>query len=264
MSSTFEISVIISTYDDRDLIPKKLAEIKAQTFFEHAEFLFIEPDSPGKERELLEPFCRENPNCRLLALDERINLYQAWNLGWSEAQAPLVCITNMDDSMHPRLMEAVISGMSKEGWDIATVLIAKQPFDETSDDWSPSRIHRLELSTRPGPFFVWRKELIERLGAFDDSLQIVGDKDFWARAQDRKLRIGLLPFVGYLNTFHSNQLSKSADASRIKRIEREICSQKTYPHVWPEMLSHQIRRIRVLRRLPFWGRRYLLPHDLLC
>lgn len=260
MSTPFDISVIISTYDDRDLIPKKLAEILAQTFFERAEFIFIEPDSPGKERELLEPFCRQHTNCRLIALDERINLYKAWNLGWSEARAPLVCISNMDDSMHPRLLSLIHVGMSEKDWDVATVLIAKQSFDETTDDWSADRIRKLELSKRPGPFFVWRKDLNGGFGTFDDSLQIVGDKDFWARAQARGLRIGLVPVIAYLNTCHPNQLSKTGDASSRKRIERKICSKKHYPHVWPKDLCGQIRRVRLLRRLPFWGRRYLLPN----
>ena len=195
-----EISVIISTYDDRELVSKKLAEIEAQTHFSRAEFIFIEPDSPGAERELLEPFCKSHPNCRLIALDERINLYQAWNLGWEAASAPYVCVSNMDDSMHPMLLEKVVGSMTEEKWDVATVLIAKQPMDSAFNDWSTDRIRRLELSKRPGPFFVWRKELLSTLGGFDGALEIVGDKDFWARAHFENVKIGLLPFVGYLNT----------------------------------------------------------------
>jgi len=40
---------------------QKLAEIEAQTWFAHAEFLFIETASPERERELFTPFCRETP-----------------------------------------------------------------------------------------------------------------------------------------------------------------------------------------------------------
>ncbi len=49
------ITVLISTYNDRALVPKKLAEIQAQTLFAKAEFIFIETGSPGRERELLGP-----------------------------------------------------------------------------------------------------------------------------------------------------------------------------------------------------------------
>jgi len=253
---TPEITVIVSTYANREFIPKKLDEIRAQTAFERAEFLFIEPDSPERERDLIEPFCAEHANCRLLALDDRINLYQAWNLGWAEARAPLLCISNVDDSMHPKLLNRVISDMKKSDWDLATVLIAKQPIDGSMNDWSFDRILKLPLSKRPGPFFVWRKSLIESLGRFDESLEIVGDKDFWARAQAKGLRLGLIPLVGYLNTFHSKQLSKSGNASEKKRRERRICSKKGYPHVWPVPLCRNIRLISRLWRLPVWRNRY--------
>ena len=72
-----EISVLISTYNDRNLVDKKLREIEAQTAFLRAEFIFVDSASPGNERELLEPFCERYKNCRLITLEERISLYHA-------------------------------------------------------------------------------------------------------------------------------------------------------------------------------------------
>ena len=165
-----EISVLISTYNDRDLVDKKLREIEAQTAFSRSEFIFVEPASPGNERELLEPFCEQYENCRLITLEERIGLYHAWNLGWAAASAPIVCISNMDDAMHPQLLEQVIEGMARNAWDVATVLIAKQVIDEDMNSWDQQCLRRLELSTRPGPSFAWRTELKDSFGMFDESL----------------------------------------------------------------------------------------------
>ena len=121
----YRISVVISTYNDREFVEKKLDEIRQQSIFETAEFIFVEPDSPQRERELLAPFCEQHPNCRLLALEERVNLFTAWNLGWQAASAPLVCNSNMDDIMHPRLLESVAAQMEGCDWDVCTVLIAR-------------------------------------------------------------------------------------------------------------------------------------------
>ena len=68
-----QISVIISTYNDRDLVKKKLLEIQGQTAFNRTEFIFIEPASPGREREILEPFCEQHVNCRLITAEERLS-----------------------------------------------------------------------------------------------------------------------------------------------------------------------------------------------
>ena len=120
------ISVLISSYNNARFVDKKLAEISAQTFFDQAEFHFIETASPERERELFQPFCREHSHCRVIATDARRNLYEAWNLGWAEARAPIVCYSNMDDAMHPRLLESVGREMEARSLDVCTALIAKQ------------------------------------------------------------------------------------------------------------------------------------------
>lgn len=243
-----EITVVISTYDDREFVAKKLAEIEAQSAFQRAEFIFVEPASPGMERELLEPFCDQHTNCKLIALGERVNLYQAWNIGWEAAAAPLVCISNMDDAMHSQLLEEVITSMHKHPWDLASVLIAKQLKDADWNSWEKSRVRKLELSTRPGPFFVWRRDLCERIGMFDPSLKVAGDKDFWARALSEHLSLGLIEKVLYLYTKHAGQLSKGGSNTET---EKALLDAKPYPHVWPKDLQRRIRQVRLRRMLPW-------------
>jgi glycosyltransferase involved in cell wall biosynthesis len=252
-----ELSVLISTYNDRGFVGKKLLEIRAQTVFERTEFIFIDPNSPGGERELLEPFCEKYSNCRLITLNEQITLYQAWNLGWEAASAPIVCISNMDDAMHPQLLERVIDGMARNTWDVATVLIAKQVVDGESDCWDHQRLHRLELSTRPGPFFAWRTELKKSLGMFDESLVLVGDKDFWSRVVAQGLNVGVLAKILYLYTKHPDQLSKRGEFRKLKQLDRDSCKVKSYPHLWPAYYTRKVRWIRWFRKLPFCGRRFL-------
>lgn len=243
-SPAYEMSVLISTYDDRALVEKKLLEIKRQTAFARAEFIFIEPASPGQEREVIEVFCEQSANCRLIALDERVGLYRAWNLGWEAASAPLVCISNMDDAMHPELLERVLLDAQRKKWDVATVLIAKQAQGEGMDSWDCERLSGLTLSTRPGAFFVWRKELKDRLGMFNENLTIVGDKEFWARIGHLKLEMRLIPELLYLYTKHPAQLSKRAEFKARKKAETQRCLKLGYRYDWPASLQRRIRWIR--------------------
>jgi len=250
-SQSYEISVLISTYNDRDLVDKKLREIEAQTAFSRSEFIFVEPASPGNERELLEPFCEQYENCRLITLEERIGLYHAWNLGWAAASAPLVCISNMDDAMHPELLERVLLDAQCRDWDVATVLIAKQPQSLGLDSWDCQRLSKLSWSTRPGAFFTWRKELESSLGMFNEDLEIVGDKDFWARVGHLKLKIELIPEVLYLYTKHPAQLSKRAEFKAKKKAEKQRCLRADYRYEWPIWLQRRIRWIHWKSYVPF-------------
>ena len=38
-------------------------------------------------------------------------------VNWSPL-ALIVCISNMDDAMHPQLLEQVIEGMARNAWDV--------------------------------------------------------------------------------------------------------------------------------------------------
>jgi cellulose synthase/poly-beta-1,6-N-acetylglucosamine synthase-like glycosyltransferase len=247
----YVISVLISTYNDRCYVEKKLAEIKAQSFFDRAEFIFIETGSPERERELLEPFCRENQNCKLIVLDERKGLYEAWNLGWEAASAPLICYSNMDDCMHPRLLEYVVNGMERHCWDACCVLVAKQRIDQPCD-WSAKRLRGLKLNLRSGgPFMAWRNELKNSVGGFDGRFIAAGDKDFCSRMVEQKVRLGLIKKVLYLYNKGPNQLSKVNDGERRKHDER-LQAEKPYVSQWSYKIRWQI----------FW-RRYLFrtfPH----
>jgi len=251
------ISVLISTYDDRDFVEKKLAEIRRQTIFDQAEFIFIETASPAHERDLLKPFCREHPNCRLIALNERKTLYEAWNLGWNAASAPIVCYSNMDDVMHPRLLELAVQHMTQKHWDICSVLIGKQPLDALSTDWSPARLKKLQLGNNPGPFTAWRADLKDRIGQFDGNLAIVGDREFWARAHYHHLKSGIVPGLLYLYSKSPGQLSKSPRFHELQENDRRLVAQKPYPLEFPPDWKRRLASFKIIRAL--FPRKYIVP-----
>lgn len=248
------ISVLISTYGNRRFVAKKLAEIQRQTLFEHAEFLFIETASPERERDLLAPFCAARPNCRLITTEDRRTLYEAWNLGWDAARAPLLCYSNMDDAMHPRLLELVATSMERRRWDACSVLIAKQKSEDPSlDDFSPAHLKRLTISRRPGPFSCWRASLRETLGRFDERFVVLGDKDFWSRIVARRLRVGLVPKALYLYTSSAQQLSKDGSGASWREQDARLLKEKDYPIGWHPGLERQLVLRRWLWRLnPGW------------
>lgn len=241
------ISVLVSTYADRRHVPRKLAELRAQSLFAQAEFIFLETASPQRERELLEPFCATYPNCQLLATDERLTLYQAWNLGWRAARAPLLCYSNMDDAMHPRLLERVVETMRRRRLDACTTLIAKQTPSDPLADFSPARLRRLPLLLRPGPFSAWRADLAQRVGYFDEAYAIAGDREFWSRLGAARVRLGVVPEVLYLYTSDPASL---AHAGRERRhAENDRMAAMHARAGWPRRLKWELRVARLVRRL---------------
>ena len=243
-----KISCIISTYADAQYVEKKISEIRAQSIFDQAEFIFVETASPERERDLLAPYIEAFPNIRLVTSDERQTLYQAWNMGWGAAQSDLVCYSNMDDAMHPALLESVVCKMKEhDDWDLCSVLIASQRKESPGewDSFDGDRLKKLKLGRRPGPFSAWRKSLGEKVGRFDGRYRIIGDKDFWTRADVPSVRIGLVAKVLYLYSIDDGQLSKREN----KDDERQYAKDKGLDLHWPSKIIRAMLWHRYLFKL---------------
>lgn len=252
MSPQPKISVIISTYNNARYVEKKLNEILRQTLFHEAEFLFIETASPERERDLLRPFCLEHENCRLLEFDERKSLYEAWNIGWEASRADLVCYSNMDDCMHPMLLEKMVGLFQKHpSTDICSPLIACQKEDDLRDCFDSSAMKGRKLSIRPGPFTAWRKEVDRKIGRFDEAFFAAGDKDFWARIHAQKLKIRIVWKALYLFTESPSQLSKQPNPKLAEDKVRQ--KQKPYPSIWTPQYKVAVKLLQPLWKIaPTW------------
>ncbi len=251
-----KISCIISTFNDADWVEKKISEIRQQTIFDQAEFIFVETDSPQKERDLIAPYTQRFSNIRLITSDKRETLYQAWNMGWDVARANLVCYSNMDDTMHPECLERVVKTMESDPTiELCSIMIAYQNDQSpgTLNSFDPKRLKHLKIASRPGPFSAWRTEIKEKMLPFDGHYKIIGDLDFWSRAADVPLRAHLIKKVLYLYTTAPSQLSKRLD----KNPEREYAKNKGVTLRWhPQVANPMLLHRKIFRIFPF---PYLVP-----
>jgi glycosyltransferase involved in cell wall biosynthesis len=247
------ISCIISTYSDIAFVEKKISEIQKQTIFEDIEFIFIETDSPNREREAITPYTEKFPNIRLVTKDTRKTLYQAWNLGWEKATADIVCYSNMDDALHPECLERVAERMEADhALELCSVMIAYQDKESPGPlhSFEANRLKGLKIGRRPGPFSAWRKNISQKIGMFDEKYSIIGDMDFWSRAAHAQLKAELIKKVLYIYTIAPSQLSKRSDTSQ----EKKYAAQKGiklewHPKVARAMLLH--RKIFKLFAAPY-------------
>jgi glycosyltransferase involved in cell wall biosynthesis len=240
-----KISVIISTYNNARYVDKKIKEILQQTQFHDSEFIFIETASPERERDLLTPFCEEHENCRLLTYDERKTLYEAWNIGWEAANSDLVCYSNMDDCMHHLLLEKTVDFFSRyPSTEICSPLIACQKEDDTRNRFDIEAMRGRKLSIRPGPFTAWKKNIDQKIGRFDENFFAAGDKDFWARAHAKRLKIRILWKVLYLFTESPTQLSKNPNQKLMA--DKALRKNRSYQFIWPPKYKRSVQLLQLV------------------
>jgi glycosyltransferase involved in cell wall biosynthesis len=149
------------------------------------EFVIVANDVQPDERAQIEAFAADTPNVRVLYVG-RESLYASWNRGVEAAAGQVIGFWNADDA---RTSAGIIDGVQRirGGCEIVYFayeihnppnpvrLFAARPTDEAG--------HRRRMEA--GPFFLFRRDLFERVGRFDERFLVIGDWEWIVRALDK-------------------------------------------------------------------------------
>lgn len=182
-----DISLISSFYRAAAHLPlffqraRLVAEALAAAGIE-LEFVIVANDAQPDERALIDAFAGSVSGVRVLYVG-RESLYASWNRGIETAAGQVIGFWNADDA---RTSAAIVDGLQRlrAGCEVvyfayeihappATIrLFAARPSDQAG--------HRRRMQA--GPFFLFRRDLFERIGRFDDRFRVVGDWEWIVRA----------------------------------------------------------------------------------
>jgi len=154
--------------------------------------------------------------------DERIEvlhesqrgLYTALNAGFRHLATPWMTWINSDDMLLPSGMLSYLPAIEQADIHYGTVdyVDADGRFLHSWQSGKPSRLlglYRSGCSPLLQQGTIFRREVFERLGGFDESLKYVADADFWWRAAEAGFRCRRLahPTVACFR-LHQGQLSQ--------------------------------------------------------
>jgi hypothetical protein len=191
-----KISVLVSLYKADGFLADLLANILEQTSLSSAQIIFISVSPSDFVRVSLREFKALFPATKIIESSKRIGIYEAWNKGLVMTHTPLVTNWNADDRRSRTSLEQQISFMEKNPW----VAGAYSDVYVTLDPMADFEIARYCGATTNFPPFaslhhslgganpmhnapVWRRDLHNKLGLFDESLKSAGDYEFWLRCQ---------------------------------------------------------------------------------
>ena len=222
MSSPPKVSVFISNYNYARYLPECLDSILAQTY-QDFEIVIVDDGSTDNSLEILMDYKRRYP--------EKIHHY--WhpghankglsvssNLAISKAQGEYLAWTGSDDMWYPEKLERQIEqldsdprlGMVYSYADFVDgegrVLPGRAGIDITSD---PNPVGRMLRSCHPPAMtVVIRRQCLEEVGVFDETLPTIQDWDLWIRVFSR-WKVGFIdrPLAKY--RIHGNNQSKGID-----------------------------------------------------
>jgi len=185
------VSIIVPTFNRLRFLRKTLASVFEQTF-EDWELLIADDGSEGETRAFLQSI-DDPPRIRVLWLPHSGKPAAARNAALREAKGEYVAFLDSDDLWTPNKLQIQIASLRRGGgdrWGYTRFVLVDESGNPT--DWQRSRSWPV-----PGgwifdtlvksetviavPSVVVSRELLERVGGFDEDLVMCEDYDLWLR-----------------------------------------------------------------------------------
>ena len=226
-----KISVITSLYKCEKYLTGFLKHLSKTDNLNECEFIFIHNKPQGNEEKIIEHFIMEHPeiNVKYLKLDYVETLYASWNRGVNNSGGKYIAIWNVDDIRLPDSLRiqaqtldensnAMMSygdtyGMENYGI-LEGEIICSPAYPEKKSDFLKS----CHIQCFP----MWRREIHNKIGYFDEQYRLVGDYEFQIRAARNFELIKANKVLGYYLVNEKNKLSSNFRLQNTERTSVEI------------------------------------------
>jgi len=159
-------------------------------------------------------------NFKLIKEQEKLGVYNAWNIGIKNATTDYVTNWNVDDIRHPINTKIKYDAITKNdfdliyNWYIPTQDASENFYNIQYENKSylryPDNYHNLVLENcYAGPDPLWKKSLHNKVGYFDyENFNTIGDWEMWIRFAKAGAKFKLIPEPLCIYLDHGDTVSK--------------------------------------------------------
>jgi GT2 family glycosyltransferase len=184
---------------------RAIASVAAQTFGDYIQVIVNDGGDPGPVEELVSSSGNEE---RIVVLHNKnsLGMEAASNLGICSCESEFILIHDDDDSLHPEFLEKTIDFLEQNGslfygvssWiTLVLEILSEHEIKIVSESLYSNilsvSIGQMAAYNRLVPIaFLYKRELHEHIGYYDEKLPVLGDWDFFMRTLE-KFDIGIVP-----------------------------------------------------------------------
>lgn len=191
-----KVSAIVSVYNSGKFIKGCLEDLTSQTLFKknQLEIVIVNCGSDKTDERVIEKYKSRYLNIAYIKVDKRISIYKAWNIGIKAASGIYITNANTDDRHKNDAFEKMLNVFqSNDNIDIIyadcyQTEIPNSRYDQGTNlkiiRWADFDKDLLLFGCFIGPQPMWKKSLHNKYGYFDESLEVVGDYEFWLRISE--------------------------------------------------------------------------------
>lgn len=260
-----KVTAITSVYRSERYLQGFLKNITKQKFKDFEISMEINKAS-DLELKYLEKFKEKNNIIKLLASAELNSMSKSWNNCINNSNSEYICIWNVDDQRTPHSIQTMAQTLDKNK-DIDIVYgnyYKVKKFQSKRGnlvDVSDQK-HLLKIGMLLGPFFMFRRDLLNKSGLFDEQLFSGADYDFALRI----LNFGNAKYIKEnLGYFLDEGMGASTKPNSKQEIERTVIELRHNIRVLNKSLVNKAKSLYDINSIYFNNSNYpikdFIPND---
>ena len=243
-----KVSTITACYKSGRYLKGFLDNVQTQTH-KDLEIVLDHNDPPDEEILLVEEHNEKFGNVFHIKVEGVDPLGVSWNRCIENSSGDYLCIWSVDDLRTPESIE-VMANVLDENSDIDYVFGNYNIVSNYGDtqgqhvDVKPY-MHQLKTGMILGPFFMFRKSLLQKIGVFDEQFLCCNDYDFAMRLT----RHGKGKFIPNILGYYLNEgLGQSTKSDSKQPVERTVIELRygfniLEPHLVPKTREYDVENI---------------------
>ncbi len=236
------LTIITSLYNSSKHIKRyKKFLVRSLTYFKRINFkyevIIIANDPDEEENLVLDDIKKLDFNINIIKVT-REGLYSSWNRGIKLSKGNVIAFWNVDDI---RFARAMITGYNFINDNIseivyfAFIIISKHryynyfPIPKIYIDYPKSFNKELFVTGAfCGPFYMFNKNIVNKIGYFDERFKIVGDMEFTIRAAKNEVRFAPIYRLAGIYIKFGNTISgaRTIIGKNLQELENQIVYRK--------------------------------------
>lgn len=177
------VSIVTPTYNQAEYLTETIESVLAQTY-PNIEYIVLDDGSTDNTQEVLSRFYGR------IRYERHSNVGQAktLNRGWAMSSGSLLGYLSSDDRLSADAVARLVEGLTQHTeaavayCDYDLIDAKGRPFRSVkAEDYCVERL-TVDLICQPGPGALFRREVFEHTGGWNETLRQVPDFEFWLRA----------------------------------------------------------------------------------
>ena len=212
-----KVSIIITNYNRVDFIDRAVRSCLDQTIDSDLslEIIIVDDGSTDDSLKLISMF---GESIKLVKHDQNLGVAAASNSGIKESSGEYIIRLDADDFLNKYCIQ-ILSHILEENKEYGFIYTDHFRVDERGFKQEKKRLDNAEALYEHGAGVMFRKEIIEKVGMYDESLANCEDYDFLIRIS-KTYKGYYLPLPLYRYYIHGENISLRDDREKFKKIVR--------------------------------------------